>query len=590
MSVVDADYKKADTIATTIVENQKSSNRKWYNVNLTEQFNEKLKETKEFKLGLGENIDKLKEKYDKYSRKEINFNFMDRFTRKLYANQSHLIKLEFIQYIIFIVLIYYYNPLNINTNYPVFTNLLVISMAFLYVVLFIFIKNKVENNDDVDLIEPTEENVVIKFVSLIVFFVLFMLLIKGVIWLLINTSIINIFRHMLGLFIFIGALGIAYLFMRKTINKAKNATGRKFTTLFLKFIMYLPCLLVDITEYIKYEFNLTTKPVWILLGVEGGLIGLYYLLPYLFDKMTTSGGLKLLNKPVYLSEEHTIGNYKQLHKKRNDAADNSYMNLDQLYSYKLNSDIQEDIDSSNNSLNNTNNKPSVYTDPNVPKNKYLAWIYNKLQHPVWIKAQLEVHPQYTDTKYKRFRYSYALSGWFYINPQPPNTRTAYTVYTNILRYGNKVNLEYNGQLGSLRVMASVATDGNDVATKPNDAVEIYETKKVLYQKWNNIVINYNEGYLDVFINGDLVASRSGVAPHMSFDSVVAGAPTGILGGICNITYYEAPLSKSTIELTYKALRDKNNPYIWRLKDEININIEAKQNKKFIDEIKRALGA
>ena len=77
---------------------------------------------------------------------------------------------------------------------------------------------------------------------------------------------------------------------------------------------------------------------------------------------------------------------------------------------------------------------------------------------------------------------------------------------------------------------------------------------------------------------------------MSFDSVVAGAPTGILGGICNITYYEAPLSKSTIELTYKALRDKNNPYIWRLKDEININIEAKQNKKFIDEIKRALGA
>ena len=358
----------------------------------------------------------------------------------------------------------------------------------------------------------------------------------------------------------------------------------------LKFIMYLPCLLVDITEYIKYEFNLTTKPVWILLGVEGGLIGLYYLLPYLFDKMTTSGGLKLLNKPVYLSEEHTIGNYKQLHKKRNDAADNSYMNLDQLYSYKLNSDIQEDLDSSNNSLNNTNNKPSVYTDPNVPKNKYLAWIYNKFQHPVWIKAQLEVHPQYTDTKYKRFRYSYALSGWFYINPQPPNTRTAYTVYTNILRYGNKVNLEYNGQLGSLRVMASVATDGNDVATKPNDAVEIYETKKVLYQKWNNIVINYNEGYLDVFINGDLVASRSGVAPHMSFDSVVAGAPTGILGGICNITYYEAPLSKSTIELTYKALRDKNNPYIWRLKDEININIEAKQNKKFIDEIKRALGA
>lgn len=579
------------TDLSNILESQKSTNRKWYNVNLKEKFDENFKKTKDFKLGLDVNIDKIKEKYDKYSRKDFSANnFIDRITRKLYANQSHLIKLEFIQYIIFIILIYYYNPLKINTNYPVFTNLLVLTVSFLYIVLFIFIKNKVENSDDVDLIDPTEKNVIIKFVSIIVFFVLFMLLIKGVIWLLANTALISVFRHMLGLFIFVGVLGIAYLFMRKTINKAKNAPGRKLTTLFLKFIMYLPCLLVDMTEHIKYEFNLTTKPVWILLGMEGGLIGLYYILPYLFDKVMTSDGLKLLNKPVYLSEEQTIGNYKQLHKKRNDDADNSDINLDQMYSYKVNSDIQEDLDSSNNSLDNVSSKPSLYTDPNMPKNKYLAWIYNKLQHPVWLKAEMTVHPQYTDSNAKRFRYSYALSGWFYINPQPPNTRTAYTTYTNILRYGNKVNLEYNGQLGSLRVMANVATSGNDVTNTPNDSVEIYETKNVLYQKWNNIVVNYNEGYLDLFINGVLVGSRSGVAPYMSFDSVVTGAPTGILGGICNVTYYEKPLSKSNIELTYKALNGKKNPYIWRLKDEINIDIKFKKNQKFIDQIKHMVGA
>ena len=564
--------------------------KKWYDINLTEKIKKKVEDAKGFKLGLDENVDRFKKYSDEIGRKEINLNFIDRFTRKLYANPYHLAKLEFIQYIIFIVLIFYYNPLNINTNYPAFTNLLVLTVSFIYVMLFIFIKTKVDQNDDIDLIDPTESNMLVRFISIIAFFILFMFAIKGLIWLLMHTALIDMFRHMMGLVIFIVILGIIYLFMRKTINKIKNAPGRKFSTLIIKFIMYLPCLLVDVVEYIKYEFNLTTKPVWILLGVEGTLISLYYIIPYLFDKVVTSDGLNLLNKPIYLSNETTLGNFKQLHKKRNADVDNTDMNLDQLYSNKINDEAQTDIDANKDTDSLDNKKLPGYTDPNTPKNKYLAWIYNKLQHPVWIKIQPKIHPQYNDAKAKRFRYSYALSGWFYINPQPPNTRTAYTMYTNILKYGDKVKLEYNGQLNSLRVMAAVATSGNNIVDKPNDSIEIYETKKILYQRWNNIVVNYDEGYLDIFINGVLVGSKSGVAPYMSFDTVVAGADTGLLGGICNVTYYEHTLSKSNIELTYKALSGKKNPYIWRLSDEFKINIEHKKNQKFIDQIKHTLGA
>ena len=562
-------------------------NKKWYNVNLKQKIENSLKKTSEFKLGLDENVEKIKEKYDKYSRKDINLNFIERFTRKIYANESHLMKLQFIQYIAFIVLIYYYNPLNINTKYPVLTDLIVLAVSFMYVILFIFIKNKVADNDDVDLIDPTESNVIIKFISILVFFVLFMFFIKGCIWLLSHSSILNVLNNMIGLFMVVGVLGIVYLIMRKTINKAKDAPGRKFTTLLIKFIMYLPCLLVDITEYVKYQFNLTTKPIWILLGVEGSLISLYLILPYLFDKVMTADGLNLLNKPIYLSNENTIGNFKQLHKKRNEDADDTPINLDELYSSKMNEEIKKDVDRSNDRLDNA--KKSAYTDPNIPKNKYLAMIYNKFQNLPWIKAKLEIHPQYTDANAKRFRYKYALSGWFYINPQPPNTRTAYTKYTNILRYGNKINVEYNGKLNSLRVMANVASSGND-ANKPNDSVELYETKKVIYQKWNNIVINYDDGYLDVFLNGELVGTRSGVAPYMSFDNIVVGADAGIIGGICNVTYYDIPLSKSKIELNYKALRDKKNPYIWRLKDDIHIEVKHKKNQTFINQIKHVFGA
>jgi len=562
--------------------------KKWYDVNLTEKIRKNVEDVKGFKLGLDENVDEIKKKYDKYARKDINLNFIDKFTRKLYANPDHLAKLEFIQYIIFIVLIFYYNPLNINTNYPAFTNLLVLSVSFIYVMLFIFIKTKVERNDDIDLIDPTESNMLIKFICIIISFIVFMLLIKGFVWLLMHTALVNIFRHMIGLVIFIVVLGIAYLFMKKTIDKIRNSSGRKFTTLVIKFIMYLPCLLVDIVEYIKYQFNLTTKPVWILLGVEGTLVGLYYILPYLFDKVTTSDGLKLLNQPIYLSSETTLGNFKQLHKKRNTDIDNMDMSLDQLYSEKINAEAQKDKEAETDSLDNA--KSPGYTDPNMPKNKILAWIYNKLQHPVWVKIEPKVKTQYYDMKAKRFRYSYALSGWFYINPQPPNTRTAYTVYTNILKYGEKVKLEYNGQLNSLRVMAAVGSSGNDVANKPNDSIEIYETKKILYQRWNNIVLNYDDGYMDIFINGLLVGSRSGIAPYMSFDNVIAGSDSGLLGGICNVTYYDHVLSKKNIILTYKSLRGKKEPYIWRLSDEFKINIEHKKNQKFIDQIKHLFGA
>ena len=110
-------------------------------------------------------------------------------------------------------------------------------------------------------------------------------------------------------------------------------------------------------------------------------------------------------------------------------------------------------------------------------------------------------------------------------------------------------MEYNGQLGSLRVMGDVASSDS---SSNNVSVEIFQTTKVLYQKWNNIVINCDEGYMDVFLNGELVGSISGVVPYMTFDNVVAGENNGILGGICNVSYYDKPLSKSNIKLTYNS--------------------------------------
>ena len=67
-------------------------------------------------------------------------------------------------------------------------------------------------------------------------------------------------------------------------------------------------------------------------------------------------------------------------------------------------------------------------------------------------------------------------------------------------------------------------------TGKNDLVEIYKTKDIAYQKWNNFVINYDGGNMDVFLNGKLVASRPNIAPYMTYENITSGSNDGIEGG------------------------------------------------------------
>ena len=542
---------------------------------------ETVKKIADYKLDLNKEVTSLKEKYRVYSNKDIDLNLIARFSRFIYGNPKHIAIVSAIQYIVFIIILYFYNPLNINSNYPVFSKLLVLIVAFIYVILFIFIQEKVDLGDDIDLIDPTEKSFLVRVIATIAFFILFVLVIKGLIWLFINTQLVEFLRLSMSFIAVIGVLGFIYILMKKKIDNTQNAPKKNFWTLFVKIIMFLPCLLVDAMEYIKYEYNLTSKPIWMLMGVEATVIGLWFIMPLLFSKISDYNGIKLLNKPVNLNKEYDIGDFKKLYDEKNLKADNDVRNIDQYYNDNLNSEIKNDKKKENEELYDT----EKFNDPNMPKNKIVASIYKKLKKPVELKITYKKHPQYNDTDNKRFRYKYALSGWFYINPQPPNTRKAYTQYTNILKYGNKVNIEYNGQLGSLRVMTEVAANSSDITIK-NAQVEVFETKNVIYQRWNHIVVNYDSGFIDVFLNGELVGSKSGVAPYMNFDTIVAGAYNGIEGGICNVVYYEEILKKSEIVLMYKALRDKKIPYIWRMKDDIIITKGQERKVTFVADIKK----
>lgn len=162
-----------------------------------------------------------------------------------------------------------------------------------------------------------------------------------------------------------------------------------------------------------------------------------------------------------------------------------------------------------------------------------------------------------------FDYQYAISFWVYVNSYPPNTNFSYESYVSLLNYGNKPNVLFNVSTNSLMITMPASNDGtnNTFDVDANGNRIIYIKKNFLLQKWNNIIINYSGGTLDIFLNGELVKSTIGIIPYMSLDNLSVGSDQGIGGGICNLVYYKHALNSSNIYYIYNMVKDKAPPLL-----------------------------
>jgi hypothetical protein len=395
---------------------------------------------------------------------------------KVYSKPAYIGAVEVLEYIMFIIILYKYNPFSISTAY---TNLITLAVALIYVLLFYFLQENLKLNI---LDGQGEGGFIIKALATMAFFLGTVFVLKFIGYHLTQGNLLSVlFRYGVLAVILIIAGAIIYLIGKPIFDKAQNAEKGKVSAFFLNLLFYFPCLLVSIVNYFKNEYRITTKPVWLLLLAEVVLIIFWYIIPIILHAYTTKNGLQLLKAPENLNVEKTVGTYEQLY-----------------------------VDEARTNANDS----------------------------------------------ARFNYHYSLSAWFYLNPQPPNTSIAYNKYTNILSYGNKPAIEFNGHLNSLRVLVeSEKTPGK------RSKVKIFETKQVLYQKWNNIVINYDHGTMDVFLNGALVGSKPGIAPYMTFESIKLGSNNGLQGGISNVMYFKENLSRNYIELLYNTLRRGEEPFL-----------------------------
>jgi len=393
-------------------------------------------------------------------------------------------------------------------------------------------------------------------------------------------------------------LFMAFIFIRgnpEWMKKIKHIPIFKFL---YHFIFVIPCSILYVTNYLFNQIKETPWVVWIVLLVEIIGVALYFLLPLLLRYLYVAGSKKdaalivqaaagdqsslltaeneMVNIMDHLDIDWNMIMRDHLYRKDNQASLEDYLkkqgykSADQPYQkqslwtrlFKKSLTLEAAV-----SYVQTNSPLLVTLDNDIlqlkNKSKQQREAENK-QSALFKSKILLDDPVYTDSKkdigsYENlggdidiYNYNYALAAWFFIHEQPPDARVANNQFTSILNYGNKPNILYNVHSHTLQIKMNSGIDKEIV---------LFETTKFPLQRWNNVVINYHGGTLDVFINNELVSSTNNVVPYMSYDKITIGEDDGVSGGCCNVTYFSSPLTLRNIGLNYDVLKNKNPPII-----------------------------
>jgi hypothetical protein len=176
-----------------------------------------------------------------------------------------------------------------------------------------------------------------------------------------------------------------------------------------------------------------------------------------------------------------------------------------------------------------------------------------------------------DTTVNNFNYQYSISFWFFVGSNSPETNISYNKFVPILDYGYKPCVMYNVKEGTMRVVVKqknidlVSENKNN--TNNDIDKTIYSDSNVKMQTWNNVIINYIGGTMDIFLNGDLVSSTPNVVNYMNYDNLTVGSDDGIRGKIKDVIYFQKPLNGTFIYYLYNLQKNTFDFTSFKIKED-----------------------
>ena len=408
-------------------------------------------------------------------------------------------------------------------------------------------------------------------------------------------------------------LAIMFLLYRYIIGSVffkKNVNSSPILNVLFYTIFIIPCLFFDTVKFFYNELRHTPKTVYYILIFEilfVALVTLYPMITKYFYTLTTANDdksiiidnkikgveksieqarqkIKTLKKNLHSGKGKRIPDegWKEIKKRGLNNPSNKEELVMFLINYGYKSDDMCDNDTSiknkedcKESINETikliQEKASEVFDLEhsvAQGEEYLKTLRKDrdeikkfesakvlLREPIYLENKKDLG-RYGELKTSgldiEYKYNYSISSWFFIRAQPPSYGKEYSKYTTILDYGGKPNIAYNGKENALMVTMNNGRTKHPIKHKIKDFP---------LQKWNNIVVNYDGGIMDIFMNGELKASFRNVLPYMTLDNITVGDNYGIGGGVCNVLYFPSAMSKERIYMNYKLLKNKNPPIV-----------------------------
>jgi hypothetical protein len=472
-------------------------------------------------------------------------------------------------FLIFVLLVcgyilFFYNPDNI-LNY-VRTPLIVLYIILVaFVALFMMKRMKQQPMFNISFELTTHTFTFGKMLLLVlVIFLSFYIFYNLMIHILLKTLNISIFLTMT---ILIVVLAIINSYTKIADDEVTNEVVD-----FIKdLIFYIPCLLIDAIEYMKKDYD-NTPSTMIILFIILVIICIAFIGS---EYVNLNHPLLLIDKPSYLNRPQVSLNQMQLEEliiksrpwyeqellrlqRTSKGPDISYNTSTQVITEGFTSILaQETIPvhltitdyeryilaqamysdkSISDSLQDPSGNMKDYVEFIVRQQENVMSLYERLLLNLAIYNSSDLS-QTLLGNLKSNKYHYSLSFWIYLF----NDQTMVGKDT-ILKYGSRPSMYYDHATKELSV--EIVQDGTPIV--------MYSSNNLLYQRWNHVVMNYDYGTFDLFINNNLVSSSAGIVTYVSPEELlqVGFIDNNNLGGITQLVYSEQPLDLNKIGSLY----------------------------------------
>lgn len=468
---------------------------------------------------------------------------------ELFTNKNIIL----LSYLILCFMVYFIYPKNSFFDYISIFIFLLFVLFFIILIYVFYIQKNTKTN-------------LVKILNNHFLFLMFILFILVFIYIISLTVMSLSFKYIFIFYI------LSFSFIHSYFNIENFDFVKSYLQIFIYMLFYLPCLFKDLIQLLVNDAKNTTKTTYIiliLLIVFILYLNFSYFIYSLFSSNTNSVVLvnkkrklntkilsirqdvlleKIKNKEKVYNKEsfQTLSNYE--FKNAKDTINQLKENIENLKKYfSFNDTIQIIIDK--------------YKDnPELMKKK----INEELNNNIILKVK------YTLLKYKNKyfltdeisrnendiiigllekdvnRYHYGISFWIYLNSDILMDETKNKDI--IVSFNSKPSLYYDYNEKSL-VIEFIETKEDNSKIK-----RLYKSDKLLFQKWNHVVMNYVNGQYDLFINNELVSTHSNIVPyiHSNETLTIGNEYNKDLGAISKVMYFDQPLGQSKINSIYNS--------------------------------------